>query len=94
MQWRTLSSKGNCPVDGRTRPWVKELAEVVASMATTGQSLLIEALRKNGMSQEVLDKVIGIQFGSARSSFDGFEPAAYFVDGRVVRVNELGADYL
>ena len=96
--WRCNSghyfSTSTCPLDGWNRPWTHELAEVTRQILSKDGAPSIQALRDSGVKQETLDKVIVIEFGSQKSSFDGFAPEAYFVGGKCVRVAELGSGYI
>ena len=72
---------------------MKQLVQTIEELGKSGELLSIAVLKRNGITQDVLDRVIVIDFGNERSSFDGFEPSAYFIAGRTVRLDEAGRDY-
>jgi len=95
--WRCNSghyySVTHCPLDGWSFPGVDELFGVISSMHKMGQPPSIQRLKEKGLSQEVLDRVIIVEFGGERSAFDGFSPQGYIIDGHYVPIEKLGRDY-
>ena len=98
VYWRCNSghyfSTGSCPWDGWNRPWTYELMRVLEQIQSRNEIPSIEALRELGITQEVLNKVIVIEFGCrGQGSFDGFAPEGYFIEGRYSPTGNLGPDY-
>ena len=96
--WRYNSghyySVPHCPLDGWSFPGAIELFELIASMHQMGQVPSIQRLREKGISQDVLDRVIIVEFGGERSVFDGFSPQGYIIEGHYVPIEKLGREYL
>ena len=82
-----------CPLDGWSFPGVVELFEVITSMHQMGQVPSIQQLREKGISQDVLDRVIIVEFGGERSVFGGFFPQGYIIEGQYVPIEKLGRGY-
>lgn len=98
VYWRCNSghyfSTGSCPWDGWNRPWTYELARAIGDMQSRNELPSIESLRSLGITQEVLNKVIIIEFGSeGKACFDGFAPQGYFLEGKYLPADKLGPDY-
>lgn len=87
-------STPHCPFDGWSSSGLQQLFEIVSRSPDQGQSVTIEDLRARGLSQELLDKVIIIEFGGERSVFEGFEPTAYVIEGQHVPLRKLSREYL
>jgi len=84
----------HCPLDGWSFQGAKELFATVGQMHDKGKSPSIRQLKARGLSQEVLDRVIVVDFGGERSVFDGFSPEGYIIEDRYVPLAKLGGDYL
>jgi hypothetical protein len=95
--WRCNSghyySERNCPLDGWSRPELQRLFDVVTEMQKNGEPVSIQALRKHGFDQAVLDRVIAIEFGGEKSTFDGFDPNGYIIQGKYVPLSKLDIDH-
>jgi hypothetical protein len=98
IYWRCNSghyfSSSHCPLDGWSRPYISNLIEAVSALDSEEREVSIEHLKTMGFSDDVLRRVIVIEFGSADSSFEGFMPEGYFLNGHYVALNKVGSDLL
>src|SRR5882672_7050817 len=96
--WRCNSghyySVPSCPIDGWSFQGVRELVEILSEMRTHAEIPSIQELRRRGLSQDVLDRVVVVEFGGDRSVFDGICPEGYMIEGKYVPLRELSRDYL
>jgi hypothetical protein len=95
--WRCNSghyySERSCPLDGWSRTGLVRLFDVVAEMKKNAEPISISALEGKGFDQDVLDRVIVVEFGGITAAFDGFSPAGYFIEGQYVPLSKLGLQY-
>ena len=62
----------------------KELTKALKRLATSGQKVSLEGLRKAGVSEATLARTIVIEFGSGASAFDAVSPEDYVVNGETI----------
>ena len=73
-----------CPFDGWSSPASKELTKALKRLATSGQKVSLNELRKAGVSEATLARTIVIEFGSGTSAFDAVSPEDYVVNGETI----------
>ena|ERR1700739_3096300 len=84
----------NCPFDGWFRPELQRLFDVVEEIKEKAEPVSISALRGKGFGQEVLERVIVVEFGGETAAFDAFHPEGYVIEGRYVPLAKLGHQHL
>lgn len=98
IYWRCNSghyfSSSHCPFDGWSRPYISKLIEAVSALDSEEREVSMAHLKTIGFSDDVLRRVIVIEFGSADSSFEGFNPEGYFLNGHYVALKKVGSDLL
>ncbi|MBN1122126.1 MAG: hypothetical protein JXJ17_13700 [Anaerolineae bacterium] len=89
-----FSGGENCPLDNWSLPRYEELEEVIVQMETEGIDISIEEFRKRGVSDDILARIIIIDFGSVNSVFTGLVPEGYIGrEGNFIPVNLASSDY-
>jgi hypothetical protein len=82
-----------CPFDGWSSAASRELAAALARLAGQGQKPSLASLRKVGLSQGALERVVVIEFGTARSAFEALAPKEYVVNGEAKPLLILGSAF-
>jgi hypothetical protein len=83
-----------CPIDGWSSPAPKELAKVVEEVTASGRALLLEELRKAGLSEATVQRTIVIDFGTDVCVFDAISPEGYVIHGEWKPLKDLTEPYL
>jgi hypothetical protein len=68
---------------------LQRLFDVVEEMKEKAEPVSI-ALQRKGFAQEVLDRVIVVEFGGETAAFDAFRPEGYVIEGQYVPLAKLG----
>lgn len=84
----------NCPFDGWSRPELQRLFDVVEEMREKEETVSISALQRKGFGQDVLQRVIVVEFGGELAAFDAFRPEGYVIEGQYVPQAKLGNQHL
>jgi hypothetical protein len=71
-----------CPFDGWSSPETKRIAEVVSLLAKCDLLPTIQKLRKMGLNESCLKRVIIIEFGDPTCVVDAISPDSYVINGK------------
>jgi hypothetical protein len=79
---------GVCPWDGWSLPGAERLASEANRLLTAGVEVSIQSLADTGISHDVLDRTVVIDFGSSDSVFDALVPCIYLIGQKEVVMKE------
>ncbi len=82
-----------CPWDGWSLDGIAN-ARAVFEQLVAGDVARIEVLKQHGVPEDVLRRLLIVEFGSEQSAFDALAPERYVRDGREVLAGELGLELL
>ena len=77
----------SCPFDGWGSPDTAKLARFLASEGNG--SLTVDGLRRAGFSDDLLRRVLIIEFGDEDAVFQGIAPEYYFINGALVHRDDV-----
>lgn len=81
-------------MDNWSSPQSEEFAQAIEQLSIKGLEVSIQNLEELGVSEETIQRIIIIEFGSEKSSFPGFVPEGYMIDGEgYVPISKLGWDF-
>jgi hypothetical protein len=80
----------SCPFDGWGSPETARLARFVSGESET--SLTLANIRGAGFSDEIMRRVVIIEFGDDAAAFQAIAPEYYFLKGTVVHRNDVGPE--
>lgn len=79
----------HCPLDGWTFPGFKEVQEIAQRIEESGERLTIQLLRDSGVPENVLQRVILIEFGDTETEFEALTPAGYQLHGKWWKLRDV-----
>lgn len=78
-----------CPFDGWTIDGVARAAAHFAVLLQRGDEITRESMREAILGDEVMQRMLIIDFGDERSIFEGLVPDAYLHRGKLLRADEV-----
>jgi len=90
-----FSGGKNCPLDNWSLDRYENLEKVLAQIEKDGVDISIEELKRRGISNDTLARLIVVDFGSVNSVFYGLAPEGYIgKQGNFIPLKQVGLDYL
>jgi len=82
-----------CPWDGWSHPDSKIVLELVDRLNAEEKELSIAKLKSAGVKDELIRRLVIVEFGDPEAILDGIYPKQVFVNGKVIDPLELPEQY-
>lgn len=83
-----------CPLDGWSSLASKELNNAAEQIAGLNRELSSAELRKVGVCESTLERIILIDFGTNPAVFDAISPDGYFINNEFVKLQKLDQRFM
>lgn len=81
-----------CPFDGWSCDGLRSGIDAFDALRAEGVCPTVATLRERGVSAEVIQRILLIEFGNDASTFDALVPERYIHRGRELLAHEVGSE--
>jgi hypothetical protein len=80
---------GSCPFDGWDHPETDAVMKMVETLGRRGIDITIDLLREAGISEDMLQSIVIVEFGHREAKFEALAPKCIQADGVVYEEHKL-----